>query len=107
MPIRLLAHHPWKSPGETVWTLWGRDEALIRERLDALADHKTLHYGNPEIAALVLRRDDRLGTIEGGWTREAVPVLIASLPEQLADLRAELADLFAPSDRSDRRAAGA
>lgn len=103
MPIRLFAHHPWKPPGETVWTLWGSDEELLRESLDALAGHRTTRYGNPEVAALVLRRDDRLGTIEGGWTREAIPALIASLPEQLVDLREELAALFAPSPRADRR----
>jgi hypothetical protein len=103
VPVRLFANHPWKPPGQTVWTFWGNDEAVLRERLSGLGDYGTKHYGNREVAALVLRRDDKLGTIEGGWTRDAVRSLIEALPEDLADLREELEALFAPSPRADQR----
>ena len=103
MTVRLIANHPRRRPYQTVWTLWGADEECLRERLEALRGYRTLHYANPEIVSLMLRRDDTLGTIEAGWTREAVDELVRTLPDRLADIRDDLAALFAPTPRAATR----
>ena len=96
--IVLTANHPRKSPASSVWTFWGADEELLGACLSMLAAHSTplsyRHRVNPEIAALVLRNEDRLGTILGAWTRAAVPELVAVLPPKLGDLRHDLIAAF-------------
>jgi len=101
--VRLIANHPRREPFQTVWTLWGEDEEIVTERLGALGAYRTTRHTNSEIVALMLRRADKLGTIEGSWTREAVDGLVKALPTKLADIRTELEALFAPTPRAARR----
>jgi hypothetical protein len=107
MTIRLFAFHPRREPFETVWTFWGEDAETLVKRLDALGEYRTIQYRNPEIVALMLRRDDKLRTIEGAWTREAVDELTRTLPDKLSDVGEELRALFARTPRAaQRRASG-
>jgi hypothetical protein len=77
--------------------LWGTDADLLTACLVQLREYRTPldhRLVNPEIAALVLRKEDRLRTIVGAWTRDAIPELLPLLPEPLVDLRDDLAARF-------------
>jgi hypothetical protein len=104
--VVLTINHPRDETPTTVWTLWGAHADVLSECLAGLGtyrvplDHRLV---NPEIAALVLRKDDRPRTILGSWTRDAVPELVRLLPDSLGDLRDDLAARFGDPSRSRDR----
>jgi hypothetical protein len=93
---KLVLRHPWKQPPETWWTFSGAEDRIIRGAIEALDDFQAY----PGSAALVLFEEEGGSPTRptwpiGAWTRAGALRLAELLPDELADVRADLSHHYA------------
>ena len=85
-----------EAAAETWWNFSGVEDRIIRDAIEALGDFQTY----PGSAAVVLFEEEggspaRPAWPIGAWTRAGALRLAELLPDELADVRADLRDHYA------------